>query len=131
MACQCPKSALAHLLDAYHIIQTMYQPLTPNRLAVVTYIIWPITTTQCIIACPLLSLLWTAFFSIYIGIPVTNPGIFWLVLGMNVVTALILSCSSILGWLWVHGLAIDMEVEWDGDEVFVVDCDDDDGDDMV
>ena len=129
MACQCPKSALPHPLNAYHIIQTMYQPLTPNRLAVVTDIIWPITTTQFIIAFPLLSLLWTALFSIYIGIPVTNPGIFWLVLGMNVLTALILSCSSILGWLWVHGLAMENAVEWDGDEVWVIGCEDEDEDD--
>lgn len=60
----------------------------------------------------------------------TNPGIFWLVLGMNILTALIISATNIVWWLWVHGLATESAVEWDGNEVWVIGCDDD-GDDVV
>lgn len=56
----------------------------------------------------------------------TNPGIFWLVVGMDVLTALILSFTKTVWWLWVHGLATNLELEWDVNGVFVID-----GDDMV
>lgn len=104
----------------------MHQPLTQSHLAVIMDIIWPITMTQFLIAFPLLSLLWTALFSIYIGIPVTNPGIFWLVLGMDVLTALIFSSARIVWWLWVNGLAMESAVEGDGEEVWVIGCEDED-----